>query len=80
MKEPKRVGIIGCGARGLHHIGFNMIDDVDQTELLITAVNNRSLESADYAATELENRYRTLGREVSVSRCTTYQELLADPS
>ncbi len=78
--DTKRVGIIGCGARGLNHIGFNMVDSVDTTGLVIASVSNRSKESSDYAADELEKRYRSIGHEVSVSRPATYQELLADDS
>jgi len=79
-KPPRTVGIIGCGSRGLHHIGFNMVDSVDETELLISAVTNRSLASANHAADTLEARYQTRGREVKVNRYATYQEMLADPT
>ncbi len=80
MKDIKKVGIIGCGARGLHHIGFNMVDSHDETGLQISAVANRSPESSDYAATELEKRYQSVGLETMVDRCDSYRELLADGS
>lgn len=76
----KTVGIIGCGARGLHHIGFNMVDSAATTGLRITAVTNRSLASANHAADTLEARYRSVGQPTTVNRYATYQELLADDS
>lgn len=80
MKDIIQVGIIGCGARGLHHIGFNMVESSEETGLLIVGVSNRSKESSDYAATELEKRYASIGSGVEVSRFETYRDMVADPS
>ncbi len=79
MKEIKKVGIIGCGARGLHHIGFNMVDSFEETQLQVAAVANRSAESTDYAASELEKRYQEKGVEASVTRCQSYREIVDSP-
>ncbi len=76
----KKVGIIGCGARGLHHIGFNMVDQREECGLEIAAVANRSQESSDYAAGEIEKRYAELGREASVRSCQDFREILGDES
>tara|TARA_B110000483_G_scaffold62377_1_gene77584 strand:+ start:96 stop:1328 length:1233 start_codon:yes stop_codon:yes gene_type:complete len=78
--EIKTIGIIGCGARGLHHIGFNMVDSAAETGLRITAVTNRSLASANNAADQLEARYRSVEHPTTVNRYATYQKLLADDS
>jgi len=80
MKDIIQVGIIGCGARGLHHIGFNMVDSSEETGLLIVGVSNRSKESSDYAATELEKRYASIGSGVQVTRFETYRDMVADSS
>ena len=80
MKDIKQVGIIGCGARGLHHIGFNMVDSAEETGLVIAGVFNRSKESSDYAASELEKRYASIECEVTVKRFETYREMVEDPS
>lgn len=76
MKDIKKVGIIGCGARGLHHIGFNMVDHAEETGFRIVAVANRSFESSDYAASELEKRYGSQSMSVSVVRCKSYREIV----
>ena len=76
----KKVGIIGCGARGLHHIGFNMVDQRDECGLEISAVANRTKESSDYAAGEIEKRYSEQGNKVSVQSSPDYREMLDDPS
>ena len=76
----KKVGIIGCGARGLHHIGFNMVDQRDECGLEISAVANRSKESSDYAAGEIEKRYSEQGNKVSVHSNPDYREMLDDGS
>ncbi len=80
MKDIKKVGIIGCGARGLHHIGFNMVDSADETGFRISAVANRSMESSGYAAKELEQRYSSLGINSPVTRCSSYREIIDDPT
>ncbi len=77
--EHKNVGIIGCGARGLHHIGFNMVDSSKETGFRITAVANRSFESSDYAASELEKRYAELGIDQAIQRVGSYQDITNDP-
>lgn len=76
----KKVGIIGCGARGLHHIGFNMVDQRVDCGLEISAVANRSKESSDYAASEIEKRYIKQGNKASVRSCRDYGEMLDDGS
>lgn len=78
-KEAKNVGIIGCGARGLHHIGFNMVDSCNETGFRIVSVANRSFESSDHAAGELEKRYADLGIDQAVQRCGSYQDITNDP-
>jgi len=80
MNDIKTVGIIGCGARGLHHIGFNMVDSAVETGFVIVGVSNRSKESSDYAATELEKRYAAQGSGVMVTRYETYREMIDDES
>jgi len=79
MKQIKQVGIIGCGARGLHHIGFNMVDSSEETGFRIVAVANRSFESSDHAASELEKRYAEIGTKTSIARCATYREIVDNP-
>ena len=74
----KKVGIIGCGARGLHHIGFNMVDQRDECGLEISAVANRSKESSDYAAGEIQKRYSGQGNKAAVRSCREYEEMLED--
>ena len=76
----KKVGIIGCGARGLHHIGFNMVDQREECGLEIAAVANRSRESSDYAAGEIDKRYNDQGHQATVQSCREYRELLDDES
>ncbi len=78
-KESKNVGIIGCGARGLHHIGFNMVDSSKETGFRIVAVANRSFESSDHAASELEKRYSELDIDQAIQRCGSYQDIINDP-
>ncbi len=80
MEDIKQVGIIGCGARGLHHIGFNMVDSSTETGLVIVGVSNRSKASSDYAATELEERYAENGSKVEVTRFESYRDMISDPS
>ena len=78
-RESKNVGIIGCGARGLHHIGFNMVDSSNETGFRIVSVANRSFESSDHAAGELEKRYADLGIDQAIQRCESYQDIVNDP-
>ncbi|MBT5816456.1 MAG: Gfo/Idh/MocA family oxidoreductase [Opitutales bacterium] len=80
MEDIKQVGIIGCGARGLHHIGFNMVDSSTETGLVIVGVSNRSKASSDYAAIELEERYAENGSKVEVTRFESYRDMISDPS
>ena len=80
MEDIKQVGIIGCGARGLHHIGFNMVDSATETGLVIVGVSNRSKASSDYAAIELEERYAENGSKVEVTRFESYRDMISDPS
>lgn len=79
MKDQVRVGIIGCGMRGLHHIGFNMVDSLEATGLAIRSVADRTADITGYAATELEKRYKDTGHEVQVRRPADYKAMLADP-
>lgn len=74
----KKVGIIGCGARGLHHIGFNLINEQDSTGLVISSVCNRSARSTDSAASELEKKYRDTGRDYAIKRVSGFREMLRD--
>lgn len=78
-EETKNVGIIGCGARGLHHIGFNMVDSAGETGFRIVAVANRSFESSDHAASELEKRYASVKIEQTITRCESYRDIVANP-
>lgn len=80
MSKPTfNVGIIGCGSRGLNHIGFNIVDSREEHGLVVTAVANRSLPSTNYAAEALENRYREQGMDQPVKRCESFMEIIDDP-
>ena len=57
-----------------------MVDQRDECGLEISAVANRSKESSDYAAGEIEKRYLEQGNRASVRSYRDYGEMLGDVS
>jgi len=56
-----------------------MVDSSEETGFRIVAVANRSFESSDHAASELEKRYAEIGTKTSIARCATYREIVDNP-
>ncbi|MFW6368885.1 MAG: Gfo/Idh/MocA family protein [Spirochaetota bacterium] len=74
--QPIRVGIVGCGERGIYVLGLRAIETKEDTGIEIRALYDinraRVLEGKEF----LEARYRERGMDISIDVAVDYHEIV----